>query len=82
MSWPCSNPEEALNWAHSRRNSSKRSLETCDASLGCGSVGGLALLVNLRHLEMVPNDSPYPKTWGLTPKTSLWYAYKLSYSMK
>ena len=25
----------------------------------------LDLLVNLRALEMVPKDSPYPKTWGL-----------------
>ena len=25
----------------------------------------LDLQVNLRLLEMVPNDSPYPKTWGL-----------------
>ena len=24
----------------------------------------LDLQVNLRPLEMVPNDSPYPKTWG------------------
>ena len=24
----------------------------------------LDLQVNLRLLEMVPNDSPYPKTWG------------------
>ena len=29
------------------------------------------LQVNLRLLEMVPNDYPYPKTWGLTPKPSL-----------
>ena len=25
----------------------------------------LRLQVNLRLLEMVSNDSPYPKTWGL-----------------
>ena len=25
----------------------------------------LSLPVNLRVLKMVPNDSPYPKTWGL-----------------
>ena len=25
----------------------------------------LALQVHLRPLEIVPNDSPYPKTWGL-----------------
>ena len=25
----------------------------------------LEVQVNLRLLEMVPNDSPYPKTWGL-----------------
>ena len=25
----------------------------------------LSLQVNLRVLKMVPNDSPYPKTWGL-----------------
>ena len=25
----------------------------------------LSLQVNLRPLEIVPNDSPYPKTWGL-----------------
>ena len=25
----------------------------------------LSLQVNLRPLEMVSNDSPYPKTWGL-----------------
>ena len=25
----------------------------------------LALQAHLRLLEMVPNDSPYPKTWGL-----------------
>ena len=25
----------------------------------------LALQVHLRPLAMVPNDSPYPKTWGL-----------------
>ena len=31
----------------------------------------LDLQVNLRPLEMVPNDSPYPKTWGLGKKTSL-----------
>ena len=24
----------------------------------------LALQVHVRPLEMVPNDSPYPKTWG------------------
>ena len=31
----------------------------------------LVLQVNLRPLEMVPNDSPSPKTWGLEKKTSL-----------
>ena len=31
----------------------------------------LDLQVNLRLLEMVPNDSPYPKTLSLTPKSSL-----------
>ena len=30
----------------------------------------LSLQVNLRVLKMVPNDSPYPKTWGLK-KTGL-----------
>ena len=25
----------------------------------------LSLQVNLRVLKIVPNDSPYPKTWGL-----------------
>ena len=28
----------------------------------------LDLQVNLRVLKMVPNDSPYPKTWGLKKK--------------
>ena len=28
----------------------------------------LSLQVNLRVLKMVPNDSPYPKTWGLQKK--------------
>ena len=31
----------------------------------------LDLQVNLGPQEMVPNDSPYPKTWGLKKKTSL-----------
>ena len=31
----------------------------------------LDLQVNLRLLEMVPIDSPYSKTWGLTPNPSL-----------
>ena len=30
----------------------------------------LSLQVNLRVLKIVPNDSPYPKTWGLK-KTGL-----------
>ena len=28
----------------------------------------LSLQVNLRVLKTVPNDSPYPKTWGLQKK--------------
>ena len=31
----------------------------------------LDLQINLRLLKMVPNDFSYPKTWGLTPKSSL-----------
>ena len=31
----------------------------------------LDLQVDLRLLKMVPNDSPYPKTLGLIPKSSL-----------
>ena len=31
----------------------------------------LDLQINLRLLKMVPNDSPWPKTLGLTPKTIL-----------
>ena len=31
----------------------------------------LDLQVNLRPLEMVPNDSPYPKTWDLEKTPSL-----------
>ena len=31
----------------------------------------LALQVQLRPLAMVPNDSPYPKTWGLKKKSDL-----------
>ena len=31
----------------------------------------LALQVHLRPLAMVPNDSPYPKTWGLKKIRSL-----------
>ena len=31
----------------------------------------LDLQVNLGPLEMVPNDSPYPKTWGLKKKSGL-----------
>ena len=31
----------------------------------------LDLQVDLRLLKMVPNDSPWPKTLGLTPKTIL-----------
>ena len=31
----------------------------------------LDLQVNLRVLKMVPNDSPYPKTWGLKKIRSL-----------
>ena len=31
----------------------------------------LALQVHLRLLAMVPNDSPYPKTWGLKKIRSL-----------
>ena len=31
----------------------------------------LALQVHLMPLEMVPNDSPYPKTWGLKKIRSL-----------
>ena len=31
----------------------------------------LSLQVKVRPLEMVSNDSPYPKTWGLTPKLGL-----------
>ena len=27
--------------------------------------------IDLRLLKMVPNDFSYPKTWGLTPKSSL-----------
>ena len=27
--------------------------------------------MGLRLLKIVPNDLPYPKTWGLTPKSSL-----------
>ena len=30
----------------------------------------LRLQVNLRLLEMVSNDSPYPKTWGLKKNPS------------
>ena len=31
----------------------------------------LDLQFNLTLLEIVPIDSPYSKTWGLTPKPSL-----------
>ena len=31
----------------------------------------VVLKVDLRLLKMVPNDSPWPKTLGLTPKTIL-----------
>ena len=31
----------------------------------------LCLQMDLRLLKFVPNDSPYPKTSGLTPKSSL-----------
>ena len=31
----------------------------------------LSLQVNLRVLKIVPNDSPYTKTWGLQKKTGL-----------
>ena len=31
----------------------------------------LDLQIDLRLTKMVPNDSPYPKTWGLTPKSSV-----------
>ena len=31
----------------------------------------LDLQIDLRLLKMVPNDSPYPKTLGLIPKTIL-----------
>ena len=31
----------------------------------------LSLQVNLRVLKMVPNDSSYPKTWGLKKNRSL-----------
>ena len=31
----------------------------------------LSLQVNLRVLKMVPNDSPYPKTWGLQKNPGL-----------
>ena len=31
----------------------------------------LVLQVHLWLLKMVSNNSPYPKTWGLTPKSSL-----------
>ena len=31
----------------------------------------LGLQMGLRLLKIVPNDLPYPKTWGLTPKSSL-----------
>ena len=31
----------------------------------------LSLQMGLRLLKIVPNDLPYPKTWGLTPKSSL-----------
>jgi len=31
----------------------------------------LDLWIELRLLKMVPNDFPYPKPWGLTPKSSL-----------
>ena len=30
----------------------------------------LGLQMGLRLLKIVPNDLPYPKTWGLTPKSS------------
>ena len=36
--------------------------------------------VDLRHLKMVLNDSPSPKTWGLTPEPWPWHIQKLSYS--
>ena len=36
--------------------------------------------VDLRLLKMVPNDSPSPKTWGLTPEPWPWHIQKLSYS--
>ena len=49
--------------------------------LGGGAVGGqevlrplhtvLGLQVDLRLLKLIPNDSPCPKTWGLTPKPCL-----------
>ena len=31
----------------------------------------LDLKIDLKLLKMVPNYSPYPKTWGLNPKSSL-----------
>ena len=31
----------------------------------------VSLQVNLRVLKMVPNDSPYPKTWGLKKNRSV-----------
>ena len=36
--------------------------------------------VDLRLLKMAPNDSPSPKTWGLTPEPWPWHIQELSYS--
>ena len=40
----------------------------------------LDLQINLRLLQMVPNDSSYPKTWGLSSKSSLYHAQNQSYN--
>ena len=40
----------------------------------------LDLQIDLRLLKMVPNDSPYPKTLGFTPKSSLKHVQNQSYN--
>ena len=41
----------------------------------------LDLHVNLRPLEIIPNDSPYQKPRIKKKPLSLWHAWKLSYTM-
>ena len=40
----------------------------------------LDLQVDQRLMKMVPNDSPWPKILGLTPKTSLVHVQNQSYN--